>query len=187
MIASVETKNDHQIGHVFKKIRKKLRRKERDIPEFKFTKTNHNTKLKILSKLVELDVSFSAVVLNKNTVLSHLRTKQQILHNYITGFIVEIIPLSRQRRINLIIDKFITNETKRINFDSYIKKKIRDSCMRCGMIVPKVDIKHASSQSYPGLQAADFVAGSIFNKYERKYNAYYEIIEPKINVLKERF
>ncbi len=81
VIASVETKNDHQIGHVFKKIRKKLRRKERDIPEFKFTKTNHDIKLKILSKLVELDVSFSAVVLNKNTVLSHLRTRQQILHN----------------------------------------------------------------------------------------------------------
>ncbi|RLI77809.1 hypothetical protein DRP04_10845 [Archaeoglobales archaeon] len=67
VVASVETINDQQIAQEFKKVRKKLKKRERDIPEFKFTKTNKRTKMKILSKLVELDISFSAIVLDKDT------------------------------------------------------------------------------------------------------------------------
>ncbi len=187
VIASVETTDDKQFDSLFKKVRKSLKKKERDIPEFKFTKTNQDTKLKILSKIAELDVSFSAVVLDKNTVAFHLRTKQQILYNYLTGFIVEILPVSRHRRIKLVIDKFLTNEVERSNFDEYILQKVEEVCLKHGIIVPEVRVNHASSQSHCGLQVADFVAGSIFNKYERGYEKYYTIIKPKIDILKERF
>jgi len=141
--------------------------------------------LEILSKLVELDVSFSAVVLNKRAVFSHLCTKQQILHNYIAGFMVDQLPLSHQRKIKIIIDKFLTNEHERNNFDNRILRKINETCDKYGISYPDVTVEHASSQSYPGLQVADFIAGSIFNKYERKNNEYYKIIESKIRSLKE--
>jgi len=63
--------------------------------------------------------------------------------------------------------KFLTNEVERSNFDSYVIRKIEETCFKYGLIPLAVSIEHASSQLYPGLQAADFVAGSIFNKYER--------------------
>jgi len=55
VIVGVEAVNGKQIDQVFKKIRRKLKKRERDIPEFKFTKTNKRTRPKILSKLIERD------------------------------------------------------------------------------------------------------------------------------------
>jgi len=87
----------------------------------------------------------------------------------------------------LIIDKFLTKETERLNFDMCTIQKINEACFKDGIIAPEIKINHASSQSYCGLQMADFVAGSIFNKYERRNEEYYKIIRSKINVLEERF
>ncbi|ADC66474.1 conserved hypothetical protein [Ferroglobus placidus DSM 10642] len=187
VIASVETKDESKIRDVFKKIRKKLGKKKRDIPEFKFSKTNRKIKLLILSKLSELDLSFSAVVLRKESVYPHLRNKQQILHNYITGFIVEVLPLHCRSKIQVVVDKFLSKESDVENFNRYLEYKIGKVCNNLGIIEPSITISHESSQRRPGLQAADFVAGAIFNRYERNVDDYYNLIKPKIKILKERF
>ncbi|AGK60959.1 hypothetical protein Asulf_00955 [Archaeoglobus sulfaticallidus PM70-1] len=188
VIAAVETKNPQQFSRMFKKIRRKMGKKKKDIKEFKFSKTKSSTKEMILKKIAELEIQFSAVVLKKATVYQHLREKRQILHNYLTGFIVELIPFMDSRDFEIVIDKFISNEADRTNFDEYLRDHVNYECWKLGLIPPRsLNIKHESSYSCSGLQVADFVAGAIFAKYERNDDSFYRIIEPKERILKKVF
>ncbi|MDK2781615.1 MAG: hypothetical protein PWR13_643 [Archaeoglobi archaeon] len=162
--------------------------KKKEIKEFKFSKTNIDTKIRILERIAKLDMQFSAVVLRKETVYPHLREKKQRLHNYLTGFIVELIPLMSGRDFEIIVDKFINNRADRENFDEYLQRHVDYQCQRLGLIPPnRIDIRHESSQACAGLQVADFVAGSLFAKYERHNEEFYNIIKPKERIIKEKF
>ncbi|MFP3946905.1 MAG: DUF3800 domain-containing protein [Archaeoglobaceae archaeon] len=186
VIACVATEDLSEVGGVFKKVRRTIKKK-RDIPEFKFTKTNIKTRKLILKKLAKLDISISGVVLRKNTVYPHLRSEKQLLRNHITSFIAETLPLSYRRKIIVLVDKFLTRKYERENFNSYLESKICETCDKYGIIYPTVEIEHVPSYAYTGIQASDIVAGAIFSKYERGESDFYEIIEPKIRELKERF
>ena len=188
VIASVETRDPRQFSRMFKKVRRSMGKKKKDIKEFKFSKTNVNTKIKILRNIAELDIEFSAVVLKKETVYPHLQEKKQILHNYLTGFIVELIPFMGSRDFEIIVDKFLSKGADRENFDSYLQKHVGYECQKYGLIPPRsMVIRHESSHACAGLQVADFIAGALFTKYERNDSKFYEIIEPKKRILKEVF
>ncbi len=47
---------------------------------------------------------------------------------------------------------------------------------------PKIEIVREDSQQHPGLQVADFVAGAVFQYYERGKREFYEIIKPKLRL-----
>lgn len=111
VIACVATEDLSEVGGVFKKVRRTI--KKRDIPEFKFTKTNVKTRKLILKKLAKSDISISGVVLRKTTVYPHLRIEKQLLRNHITSFIAETLPLSYRRKIIVLIDKFLTRKYER--------------------------------------------------------------------------
>lgn len=188
VIAAIETNNPDQFSRMFKKIRRGMGKKKRDIKEFKFSKTNPKTKLRILERIAELDILFSAVVLRKATVFQHLRERKQILHNYLTGYIVELVPFMGSRDFEIVIDKFLPKGTDRANFDRYLRDHVDYECWRLGLISPRsLNIKHKSSHSCSGLQVADFVAGAIFAKYERNDDSFYRVIKPKKRILKEKF
>ena len=188
VIAAIETNNPDQFSRMFKKVRRGMGKKKRDIKEFKFSKTNPRTKLKILERIAELDILFSAVVLRKATVFQHLREKKQILHNYLIGYIVELVPFVGSRDFEIVIDKFLPKRMDRTSFDRYLREHVDFECWKLGLIPPRsLNIEHKSSHSSPGLQVADFVAGAIFAKYERDDDSFYRVIEPKKRILKEVF
>jgi len=125
------------------------------------------------------------VVLDKRTVYGHLRDHKQIIHNYITGFIVEVLPLNHDKLI-LTVDKSFRRDA--INeFNNYVKDKISWITLQRGITPPILEILHDRSEKHAGLQAADFVAGSLFSKYERGNDFYYKLIETRKRVIKERF
>jgi len=188
VIASVETKDPQQFSRMFKRIRSRMGKKKKDIKEFKFSKTNVNTKFEILEKISKLDIRFSAVVLKKETVYPYLREEKQILHNYLTGYIVELIPFMESRNFEVIVDKFLSKGAERENFDTYLRRHVGYHCRELGLIPPnRINIRHESSYACAGLQVADFVAGSLFAKYERGDDRFYNIIKPKERVIKKVF
>jgi len=46
----------------------------------------------------------------------------------------------------------------------------------------RLEIFHESSEQHPGIQIADFIAGAVFQKYERQIDDYYSIVRPKIRL-----
>jgi hypothetical protein len=183
VVAAVETDNELKISRVFKKVRETLKKKKKNIPEFKFTKSDNIVRKRILKGLVKAELTFSAVILQKKQVYNYLRDQKQIIHNYLTGFIAESLCPNYldKREIHIIIDKFI-NKKDRKNFDWYLRVKIENCFIQNDKVPPKILIYHENSQNSAGLQAADFIAGSIFRYYERQDSTYYDIIKDNIRV-----
>jgi len=178
IIASVETKDLVELNRIPKKVRKTLRKKRKDISEFKFTRSDDVVRRRFLERLVRANVSFSAIVLKKEMVYDYLRDRKEKIHNYLTGFLAESLThdYSDEKEIRIVVDKFIMSEERRDEFDRYLRWRLSNYSSR----FLNVEIIHEDSQQHPGLQAADFVAGSIFQYYERGNDRFYRIIEPKI-------
>ncbi len=183
VIACIETRN--LLGLLFrviKKVRRTLGKKKKNIPEFKFARSDDVIRERLLKRVVEEDLLFSAIVLQKQMVYSYLRNKKDKLHNYLTGFIAESLnyEYSNEKEFKIIVDKFIMSEEKRKEFNWYLKHKLLNSYGRSNP--PKIEIVHKDSQQNPGLQVADFVAGAVFQYYERGKCEFYEIIKPKLRL-----
>ncbi len=182
IIASVETRSTVIPSRIIKKVRRTLGKQKKNIPEFKFTKSDDTVRRRLLERAVKEDLLFSAVVLKKKMVYDYLRDKKDKLHNYLAGFIAESLSndYDDEKEFEIIVDKFIMREEKRREFDWYLESRLlrnyRDSAE------PKVKIVHGDSRQYSGLQVADFVAGAIFQYYERGKREFYEIVEPKLRL-----
>ena len=111
-----------------------------------------------------------------------MRDKKEKLHNYLAGFLAESLSYdyAKERRFKIIVDKFIMSKEKRLEFDWYLKNRLFNS--HRGSNLPRIEVLHEDSQQHPGLQAADFVAGSIFQYYERGISEFYEMIKPKLRL-----
>jgi hypothetical protein len=105
-----------------------------------------------------------------------LKEKREKLHNYLAGFLAEslIYEYSNEKEFRIIVDKFMNEEQIR-EFNWYLGAKMTNSATS-----PKIEITHEDSQLYPGLQAADFIAGSVFQHYERGVSEFYNKIQPRL-------
>jgi len=182
VIASVETRNLLNLSRVIKQVRKTLRKKQRNIPEFKFARSDDVIRKRLLKKAVEEDLAFSVIVLQKYTVYPYLRDKKDKLHNYLAGFIAESLSYEYDEdELIVVVDKFIMSEEKRREFNWYLEYRLHNGVQGLSDI-PKITIVHENSQQHPGLQVADFVAGAVFKYYEHGISEYYEIIKPKLRL-----
>jgi len=178
VIASVETQNLNELNRVPKKVRKRLKKKEKDIPEFKFSRSSDKVRTIFLKKLNKTDSYFSVVILQKKMVYDHLRDKREKIHNYLAGFIAESLCMEYPDEVSfkVVVDKFMDRKRAE-EFNWYFEKRMREN-RRYGDV--RLKIVHENSQNHPGLQAADFVAGAAFQKYERENEKYYNMIKDKI-------
>ncbi len=183
VIASVETRNLLGLSRVIKKVRKTLGKKKKNIPEFKFARSDDIIRERLLKRAVEEDLLFSAIVLQKQMVYNYLRNKKDKLYNYLTGFIAESLnyEYSDEREFKIIVDKFIMSEEKRKEFNLYLKHRLLNNSYGHSN-PPKIEIVHEDFQQHPGLQVADFVAGAVFQYYERGRCEFYKIIKPKLRL-----
>jgi len=177
VIASVETRNLLRLSRTIKKVRKTLRKKKKNIPEFKFARSDDVTRKRLLEKAVEEDLLFSAIILQKQAVYEYLRNRKDKLHNYLAECIAEsLVEYSDEKKFKLIIDKFIMSKERRKEFNSHLLNSYKYSNP------PKIEITHEDSQRHSGLQIADFVAGAVFQYYERGRREFYDIVKPKLRL-----
>jgi hypothetical protein len=155
--------------------------------ELKFSNTSHDTRLWVLNKLMELDWTTGVVILEKKKVNRDLRGRPNILYNYsiVHNVMTRIMMLmGESQSIHLHIDRSLSSSNREA-FDSYAREKARllwdgasghDSPLMPGQIA----LSHENSFNDPCIQLADFVAGSVFQKYERRKEEYYRVIEDRV-------
>jgi hypothetical protein len=137
------------------------------------------TRQRLLKRLMEKDdCSIMTIYLNKKKVFTKLHDEKQVLYNYVTNILLDRIYtrkiVSSDKDIELIASRRETNRFLNDNFKEYLSHKVRgihNSKM-------KVSIKTPSEEKC--LQAVDFISWSIFRKYERGDDSYYNIIKKKI-------
>lgn len=180
VIALLYTNNPKHIRRILKKVRRRLlRKKYRDLPEFKSSRSDDFVKKRILEHLSKEDVEISYVILRKSTVYSYLHQEHNVLYNYLTGFLVERLPQLKDREIMIVADKCLS-KINREKFNRYLKSKTFSNFYKIGKLLPKIQIQHKTSLEEPCLQAVDYVANAVYRKYEFNDETYYNIIKPKI-------
>lgn len=188
VLAALIVRNPLAIRRCFAKLRRnKLHKKHRELPEFKFNNSSPEIKRRILSCIGSGDVDICYCILRKDDVRHHLRTRQQIVYNYLTGLLISNIVLeySPDDGIQITVDKSL-NGIQREAFDQYVVFKTMERNMVSDPL-PPIQIVHADSVREPCIQAVDFVAGALHYYYRENDDTYSRIVDQKIRLVLDFF
>ena len=167
VIAALIVHEPLAIRRCFAKIRRnKLRKKYRELPEFKFNNSSPEIKKRILACIASADVDIAYCVLRKEQVYPHLRSNHQIVYNYLTGSLISHIiqRFSIFGDVEITVDKSL-NGIQREAFDQYLVYKTFEKNQTYDPAAIRIDIEHADSRTEPCIQAADFIAGALHYYY----------------------
>lgn len=144
--------------------------------ELKGAKTDFKIKQYFFRQVKDLKFAIYALTLNKKRVYDRLTRDKERVYNYISRLVLDEIPFEKARnQVILILDKSKTQE-QIWDFNQYIFRQLK------GRLDPSIplDIKHANSLNYQGLQAVDIFSWGIYRKYEKKDSAWFDVFRGKV-------
>jgi hypothetical protein len=163
VIAALIVHEPLAIRRCFAKIRRnKLRKKNRELPEFKFNNSSPEIKKRILACIASADVDIAHCVLRKEQVYPHLQSNHQIVCNYLTGSLISpvIQRFHDGSRVEITVDTSL-NGIQREAFDQYLVYKTFEKNQANDLATIPFEIEHADSKNEPCIQAIDFIAGAL--------------------------
>ncbi len=183
IVALLIAKEPNKIRKVVRNVKKTLGKKWKKVVELKANKSNSVIRTRLLKQLAKEDIEITYLFLDKQKIRNHLRDKKHKLFNWLCGILLSKYGGFDEKESKIIIkvDKRATKQSLRDDFDNYIKN------FRLHGLKEKIFISHNPSESDRCLQAVDFIAWAIFQKYEHGNGEYYKIIENKISSKQEMF
>lgn len=182
VIAALIVHDSLAIRRCFAKVRRnKLKKKYRELPEFKFNNSGMEIRKRILSCIASADVDIAYCVLRKEQVYPHLRSNHQTVYNYLTGSRISHIV---QRfydggRVEITVDKSLSGIQREV-FDQYLVYKTFEKNQGNELAEIPIEIGHADSRNEPCIQAADFIAGALHYYYRTNDDTFSGIVDPKV-------
>jgi hypothetical protein len=189
VIAAIIVHDPLAIRRCFAKVRRnRLRKKYREIPEFKFNNSSPEIKRRILACIASADVQIAYCVLRKEQVYSHLRSNHQIVYNYLTGSLISHIiqRFCTDGEVAITVDKSL-NGIQREAFDQYLVYKTFEKNQASDLADISITIEHTDSKNEPCIQAVDFIAGALHYYYRTDDDVYSCIIQGKIAIAFDYF
>ncbi|MBT3464974.1 DUF3800 domain-containing protein [archaeon] len=174
IISCIVTKSPAKLDRIIKNMRRnKFRKQLKKAQEIKASKSKSEIIKHMIIKLNDLeDVKMHMIVLEKGKLFSEfLKNNKHKLYNYISGKLAQKIIVNSDD-LEVRIDKSKGKQILRDDFNNYFDKKLRD-----GLSLRKIKIYHSSSHSWSGLQFADILAWSCFQKFEHSDNDFLDLID----------
>lgn len=133
-----------------------------------------------INKIVEKSDKIHYCVSNKRNCDQNMLDDENILYNYMVFRIVKriIIQNPNLKKLFLLLDNRTTKITRRDSLVDYLKGKIYFDLERpdIELIVEMLD-----SKSSRLIQAADFIAGSVYHYYTHNNKLCYNLLETKLD------
>ena len=170
VLAALIVENYKPLDRIIKNMRRnKFRRMLRNASEIKANKSSDEVRMHMLAKLNGLnDAQILYVVLEKKKLFSeYLKNDKHKLYNYIAGKLAQNLKL-QDAGAEIRIDKSKGKQLLQDDFNAYFKTKLAGS-------EPK--IFHSYSHGWSGLQFADLLAWSCFQKFERNNPKFLDLIK----------
>lgn len=191
VVAYIECETPARLQIELKRLLKRLHQKGKyseSRNELKFSRMNEYCRKKVLQKIAECDASLGVVVLEKTRVKPDLRKDPTILYNWsvVHNIMLSLIPqITAGNKIQITFDKSLP-KWKINKFNSYAtdKAKYLLNEQGNGFSPESISLDHVASEREFCLQAADAIAGSYFQKYEKQNYEYIKIIEHKVGFFK---
>lgn len=173
IIVALLIKDFRPLDRIIKNMRRNKFKKELSkVNEIKGNKSSFEVRIHMLKELNKIDNSkILAAVLNKTNLHSEfLINDKNMLYNYVAGYLTHQIKINGHLEVR--IDKSKGKQMLRDDFDHYFRAKISNNS-----IIKNIKIYHSYSHAWSGLQFADMIAWSFFQKYEHKNSLYTNIID----------
>ncbi len=158
--------------------RNKFKRELGKAKEIKANKSSSKLISYILQKLNIVNIKIFGVVLDKSVIKSdYLLNDKNKLYNFVSGKLMQTLCLNKDSDVEIRLDKSKGKQILRDDFNQYVLRQLRE----LGHL-GKINLNHSYSHSWSGLQIADIVSWSVFQKYEREDSKYFNILKnnPKI-------
>lgn len=190
-VAYLVTEQPFRLTRTMKHLLKRLHEKReyaRGHNELKYSTSREPIKQKVLEKISQSELEIGFVVLEKKKVKPTLRENRVALYNYVVvdpimrSILPDLLPTTK---LILTIDKSLPRSSIDAfnvyarNKASWLTRPAPWTNQRIS-IIREINIRHENSQKEPCLQAADFLAGACFHKYEHNNDCHYRIIEGKV-------
>ena len=179
VLSALLVDNPEYLDRIIKNMRRnKFKKQLKKACETKANKSSPELRKYMLKKLNGVkDVKISYVVLEKKKLFSDfLKNDKHKLYNYVAGKLAQNIVLN-QENIKIKIDKSKGKHLLRKDFNEYFKKKLKKKSK-----ILKINIEHSYSHCWSGLQFADLLSWSCFQKFEHGNSEYVDIIEAEQEV-----
>ena len=128
----------------------------------------------ILAALVREPVAIMAVAVDKQTIARPPIDSEDIYRHMVSQAVGHL--LRRWPRVDICLDKRYTTERLRYRLERAVREAVAD------LPHEVLIMRQEDSIARKELQAADFVAWAIFQKYERGDNRFYDIIAHRLVV-----
>ncbi|WP_393970671.1 DUF3800 domain-containing protein [Oxyplasma meridianum] len=155
--------------------RNKFKKELAKAKEIKFNKSSQELKEWLIRKLNDANGCWAThCILIKEKVYSpYLKNDKNKLYNYVAGSIADNIKLDSYD-VEVRIDKSKNKALLREDFNQYFEVKLRN-----GSNIRKLDIFHSHSKNFSGIQLADILAGSTYQKYNNSNSYFVDVINQK--------
>ena len=192
-LVGILTYSPVEVENCIKRTRKRKLAKDNrrsGVGEIKFHQSSHEVREYVLKLLGNRAIQIAyAAVLWKDRVNPALRQNPDKLYHYLILQVVrKLLTKTRGEDVELVVDRSMYGEELE-DFNAYLKsdayRKVLEMTGDSIVLKPAtlpVQIRHESSNSSNGLQAADFVAGAVFHYFrnERQDDRYYRLISNRI-------
>lgn len=178
ILAALIIDDEKPLKRIIKNMRRNKFEKElRKAHEIKANSSSPELITHMLLKLNEIkDAKVLYVVLEKKKLFSdYLKQDKHKLYNYVAGKLAQNLVLDGCSSIIMRIDKSKGKQLLQHDFNQYFLRNLKKPDV-------KFEINHSYSHSWHGLQFADILAWSCFQKFEHSNSAFVDMLEIKQEV-----
>ncbi|SCG86914.1 putative protein (plasmid) [Methanobacterium congolense] len=177
VIAALAVEDPKKLDRIIKNMRRNKFKKElKGSHEIKANSSSTAVKEYMIKKLNKVpNATIYCIIFNKEHYLSNSKNymDKNELYDCVAGALAREITLRDNTIIR--IDKSKGKQFLRKRFDSYFKKNLNTNNR-------KVEIYHSESHAWSGLQFADIIAGSYFQKFEHDDGICVDLLDIKCNL-----
>ncbi len=184
VIGYILVDNEWSFNTRFKRFHRKLgEKKEYKHYEIKFSKADHNCRIKILNEITTYDIKFGCIILEKQKVHQHLRDDLNKLYRLIViNPVMENVLnyLDENEKLEIFVDKCFSKRKVQNQFNSFLEMSgyyySKKAEKQIKLHRDRINTNHIDSTLKEGLQIADCVAGTEFARFEKENFAYHNIL-----------
>lgn len=175
IVAAVLTSRPELLRKAAAKTRKSLGKRLRDIPELKAQRTPRKVVLRLLSRVIELEVEIVAVVVDKSAFRQAALSED--LYRFACAELVAHCT-NYHSKLKLICDRRYTNPQLRSQLEYYVLERLKRASATREVAI---EMAHLDSAQDGGLQVADAIAWGIAQRYERGDSEFYDLIRRRVH------
>lgn len=174
IISSLIADNPAQLDRIIKNARRhKFNKELKKAKEIKFNKSSPELREYLIKALNEIN-GCQAIhcIMHKGKLYStYLKEHKDKLYNFVAGGLANNITLNADI-VEIRVDKSKGKNFLRTDFNQYFEKKLRNSS-----VIGKINIFHSYSENFSGIQFADLLSDSAYQKFNNSDSHYMELID----------